>query len=672
MAMFIMVAGVFVLTGRFVLGADPQPNLEKNRSASRAEFQTAPWNSTYDARTDAETETSIDTLRRLQISPRRGVLSDEILEFSEASAHQNSGSSSLIGQGVAGAGGICPGPLNATHTNANFTGDSFVVQAGFSQNEIAAVSFTLGPNDFPIRIDSMECIFAQQNAIEPTETRWSVLVWDGTPLNGDIVAVFSSDDEIIPHLRMPAGTQGTNVQVIIDPSDPEPILIFNETGSNTFSIGFRIDRHNNQTQNPCLISPPSNRNAFPTTDIGGVASLTGNWLSAINCGQFGCRAGWSTFSQLGICRPSGDWVMRATYTCTPSLQIGACCHGSAVCDEAVESSACQDSGGTFMGNETMCADIICPDAVGACCLGTSCFSNVTASNCHDGAGVFLGGGSTCNGAPCNPGACCMSDGNCESLIGSACNAQGGTFRGPATICETADCPQPLGACCVGEVCFPGQLEAVCNGVGTWQGFGSTCTAGLCALPECPIASAIEILPVSLTIDARQPHLLTDKSLDGRQGIGGPNEPIRLGPFSSEPALSCFSVCESHVDPMLGANAVINLTGAGAPGIYHAWLAHPITPGGSTSLAYMNQTIGVFTSHPGNVDADNLAGPLDILRIIDYLNGAAEPPYGLYSMDIDHSGESGPADILRTIDLMNGAGMFDPWLNTARPLPTICP
>jgi hypothetical protein len=61
--------------------------------------------------------------------------------------------------------------------------------------------------------------------------------------------------------------------------------------------------------------------------------------------------------------------------------------------------------------------------------------------------------------------------------------------------------------------------------------------------------------------------------------------------------------------------------------------------------------------PGDVNADLVAGPLDILALIDHLNGLKNLP--VWSTDIDRSGQTNPQDILREVDVLNGAGAFEP-------------
>lgn len=213
--------------------------------------------------------------------------------------------------------------VTRTHSGANFSGGSFIVQAGFAQGEAAAASFTLNASEFPVKINLIEMIFAQSNTTVPTTTEWSVFVYEGNPATGTLLYEYSSDDVILPHLRMPAGTQGTNIQFSIDPSDPEQMYIYNLGGSNTFTVGYRIDRHNNPPANPCTQSPPTNSNAFPTTDAdGNLSQPSRNWLYAIDCGPFGAPPGWNSFAQLpSIFRPSGDWNIRVTYESVNGAQI---------------------------------------------------------------------------------------------------------------------------------------------------------------------------------------------------------------------------------------------------------------------------------------------------------------------------------------------------------------
>lgn len=274
-------------------------------------------------------------------------------------------------------------PETSSYTDASFAGGTYTAQGGFAEQEIAAVSYTLPANNFPIQITQLECIFAQLNATETTTTEWTALVWNGLPNSAQPQGFpyeIASDGTIIPHLVMAPGTRGTNIVASVDPNDPEQIVISAPPGAttHTFSIGYRIDRHNAQTANPCNVAPPSSRNAFPVTDntligcgsgYGALAQPNNNWLFAVNCGPNGCppNGGWTRFSGLqadqsflGICflgcRPRGDWVMRATWDpiiCPPPE--GACCFGTAGCF-ITDGATCLSSGGTFQGGGTSCGE----------------------------------------------------------------------------------------------------------------------------------------------------------------------------------------------------------------------------------------------------------------------------------------------------------------------------
>lgn len=443
----------------------------------------------------------------------------------------------------------CP-PVVIAHTDSTFGAGSYILQLGMVADEIAAVSFVIPASEFPIIVRGSEMIFARNNTTVTTTTEWSWIVWEGTPANGTIVATFSSDGSILPHIVIPpgAGAQGVNVQVIVDPEDPEQVVVQNN-GSNTFTVGYRIDAHNNPPTAACnggltpaaCCPPPPASNAFPTVDVSGVANQANNWLYCRpNCGFLACPGGWHNFASLGAFRPSGDWVIRATYEpfdC--DLPFGACCFldGSGQCSNEFEPN-CTSQGGTFMGDATSCGSITCPEPLGACCIqsgpgnqctmnneaqcaalnvgntravwlgagttcsadicndrGACCFtascSDLSALNCLIAGGTFFGIQSDCAGTICNPfGACCMPDGSCTEMLGSNCTSSGGIFQGHQSLCSSTNCPQPQGACCLnGGGCFQEQ-QANCIAIpgATWAGMGTDCktdcttsTTGACCL-----------------------------------------------------------------------------------------------------------------------------------------------------------------------------------------------
>ncbi|MCC6284503.1 MAG: hypothetical protein IT439_04250 [Phycisphaerales bacterium] len=331
----------------------------------------------------------------------------------------------------------------SSHTDANFAGGSFVVQAGFAEHEVAAVTYTLPATHFPIKVDVMEFILATSNAAQLTVTEWSVLVWDGEPGTGILVAEYSSDDIILPHARVGPGTAGVNIQVSVDPNDPEQIFIYNDSATDKFSIGFRIDNHNSQTQNPCVTAPPTSLNAFPCTDVSGLAQASSNWLDGLDCGPFGCppNGGWARFSQLNVfCRPSGDWVMRASWSrvdCIPG--VGACCKPDGTC-EVMAVGACDAIGGIYQGDGARCGDVTCPEPTGACCMPNgSCVPGVTPSVCALFGGTFAGGGTTCADGNMNGTAdACEAPINCPADLSGSSDPNDPAYGVPDNAVDSAD------------------------------------------------------------------------------------------------------------------------------------------------------------------------------------------------------------------------------------------
>jgi hypothetical protein len=389
-----------------------------------------------------------------------------------------------VGGGGGGGGSTDACNVIASHTDANFAGGTYNAQGGFSQGEIAATTYTVAASEFPIRINMTEVIVATSNATVGTTTHWSMMFWSGSPSAGTLVASFSSDGDILPHIVMGPGTNGVNVQFMVDPGDPEQIIIPN-SGSNTFTIGFRIDQHNQQTQNPCTTAPPSCCNAFPVTDLSGVSAPAGNWLSGVNCGPLGCppNGGWAAFSTLGLCRPSGDWVMRATWSgvnCQPG--VGACCLPSGACEQ-MSATNCAGAGGTYRGDGVDCSGANCPVPSGACCFSNGNCLNLTEANCAQAAGTWLGAGTQCSAGQCPTGACCLPSGACVAGVTQPqCLAQSGVFRGAGTGCAGANCPQPGGACCLPSNGCLVLTQADCGQIpnSSWAGAFTTCPGGCTA------------------------------------------------------------------------------------------------------------------------------------------------------------------------------------------------
>ena len=381
----------------------------------------------------------------------------------------------------------CP-QVSVSLTDSDFGDGPYILQAGFAEGESLGATYSVPAEDFPIQIDVMEVLFATSNTIVQTTTHWSVTVWDGTPTKGIQVASFSSDGIIIPHLVMPPGTNGIIISVSVDPSDPDQIYVYNDSGMNSFTVAFRIDQHN-QAGSPCLIAPPTNQNAFPTTDVSGLDFPNENWINAISGPFCVCGTGWMTFQQFPqLCTPSGDWVMRASYTPIECNQdLAACCFSDNSCSDLTPSE-CQIFGGTSAAPNSTCATYICGSGIGACCVpSTGNCVNFDLATCLIVAGIHMGEGTTCADTTCFPeGACCLPTGSCIGPVAPEdCVAVGGVFQGNATSCDSVSCPQPIGACCSETFCLE-LSESDCVAVGgVWSGPQTTCPSSEGCPPDCP-------------------------------------------------------------------------------------------------------------------------------------------------------------------------------------------
>ncbi len=413
----------------------------------------------------------------------------------------------LVGYKPLGAeGGIAGGcaavectPQVFTHTSSDFGPGSYILQAGLIEGEIAAVSYTIDPALFPLRLDLTEMIFGTSSATQETTTEWSIIIWEGTPASGQIIALYRSLDGDLPQIVLPPGSTGVNVAFAIESSgDPSGELCIQNNGSNTYSVGYRIDKHSSQPTSPactflglppgCCSPPPPCCNAFPAVDVGGLQAPTMNWLFAVNCDALGCAPGWKNFAQLPTdCRPSGDWVIRSTVT--PSncvVPFGACCFGNGTCDERLEAE-CLASGGVFQGPGVSCSGIVCAPVTGACCFADGTCDQLTSGECFAAGGTYKGNSTDCatQSCPVSPGPCCFPATNgCLQLTASNCLLAGGV-PGPAGVpCAGYIC-FPKGACCLLDGSCMGDLSpedcAALNG--NFQGNNSNCATTTCPLPE---------------------------------------------------------------------------------------------------------------------------------------------------------------------------------------------
>jgi subtilisin-like proprotein convertase family protein len=164
----------------------------------------------------------------------------------------------------------------------------------------------------------------------------------------------------------------------------------------------------------------------------------------------------------------------------------------------------------------------------------------------------------------------------------------------------------------------------------------------------------ESVPPSNGIDARRP---TD--IDGNNPVGW--DSINLL-FSSSPS------------GLTAADFAITSTSGTAPGIADITVVDnaatleldSIIPVGAwTTFTHIASDTSVRLGYlPADVDNNGTSGPLDILALIDGLNGVVT--LADYQADVDRSLVVAPLDILAVIDLLNGAGAFDSWIGVSLP------
>ncbi len=398
---------------------------------------------------------------------------------------------------------------------------------------------------------------------------------------------------------------------------------------------------------------------------------------------------------------------------------GACCDDDGDCVGTITEEACQGSLGTWFEGLT-CPTFLCPvskpihnecenclrvetgvpvtrstraatgtdltppvcgdaDSIDVWhCWTASCSGHVTISTCGSFFDTTLAVFDECNGTrlACDDDSCSAGapDSQLELEVTEGATyviriaGYGGAF-GNYTLtvedCRNACC-FPNGTCELGT-------ESECAGVnGTHLGPGTECRGDLDgnsvddACEECPQATIAAAAPDDGTVDARQPN--ARNAALPRQGIGSPGGAgsrretivIVLDPPVAD-AADCFSLCETGVDPLAGANSISEVSYHG-DGVYEIALAHAIPAGRVTTIEYLGDGSFVeYIAHPSNVDGGPVANASDVQKHLDCcLRGTCTPEWGAHSCDTDRSTKVTPADTLFVVDLQNGTQLWDSW------------
>jgi len=231
--------------------------------------------------------------------------------------------------------GGCPQSVISHSTAAFESGTTVAAQGGMLEGEWCAQSYEIPTSEFPIKIITAEAILASPVITAPSQTEWGVGFWQGTPAAGSQVVEYHSDGVVIPHAEHPIGQ---NVAYIInfgiDPGELADQIYIQAANpgnpTNTFSVGFRIDQHNNQLAycfagfcdvacNPndtfCGNLCTGNNMMYCVDQVppSGASQLARNWLFGVSC-TGSCFTGWRSFNNIqAACRPTGDWMIRVTY-----------------------------------------------------------------------------------------------------------------------------------------------------------------------------------------------------------------------------------------------------------------------------------------------------------------------------------------------------------------------
>jgi hypothetical protein len=228
--------------------------------------------------------------------------------------------------------------------------------------------------------------------------------------------------------------------------------------------------------------------------------------------------------------------------------------------------------------------------------------------------------------------------------GSADTDPGATSRdGPTLIGQTGDIVVAGG----GVGCIVTSPANCAAQGGTYEGADTVCgMPGICGVP-CELAAVEPTSPPDCAIDARQP-----------------SEPDGTSPCGWDSLTFHFA----HPCPLGVAEYSVRQVPEGPPPIAIAGIAQVAPDSISVSfdrriskqrwtcVTYGGQEICIG-SLPGDVNADGVSSPVDILAVIDNLNERVVPPYPPWQCDVNCSNLCEPADILRVVDLLNGAGVY---------------
>jgi hypothetical protein len=189
--------------------------------------------------------------------------------------------------------------------------------------------------------------------------------------------------------------------------------------------------------------------------------------------QAGCDAP-STWTVAGVCVPN---------TCP--LPDGSCCMPDGSCTVTKE-AACNGGTWTMFG---VCDPNTCAQPDGSCCHPDGSCTVAKLVDCGQPNVWTMFGVCDPNTCPLPTGRCCDIYGLCTVTLQAACQTPSvWTMFG---VCDPNTCPPEQGACCLESgLCVVG-APGDCNGLGTYQGAGTTCTPNPCPAPVKTVCQVAE-------------------------------------------------------------------------------------------------------------------------------------------------------------------------------------
>lgn len=240
--------------------------------------------------------------------------------------------------------------------------------------------------------------------------------------------------------------------------------------------------------------------------------------------------------------------------CEGVVQSGACCYQDGTC-VTTTSAACAASGGSYQGGGTYCLGDTSPangidDACetgpfGACCFADGSCNVLSALDCGNQGGTYMGDGTLCLGDndgnniddACEMGACCYNNGTCAMLTANDCANSGGVFAGNGSVClgdgngnlidDACEGAYPVGACCMTDGSCVSTTAIICAmNNGTYKGDGTSCLGDnnsngiddICEYPqELKWIQQPDLSPTGIDVNATAPLILADDFLCTQAG-----------------------------------------------------------------------------------------------------------------------------------------------------------